>query len=172
MLSELEIKGFKSLKGIGISLRPLTLLSGINNSGKSSVIQAMRMFCDSFEEHGPPTLDGHGGVEELRCKSVSIGDPIEIICKFNHGATASLLLKDNSCEAPTLAPMAYYLSASRKGPEVSLPIRRHLGAEELPHIGNQGEYIVGFLDALNNAVVQEPLRHPQAQGFVQHGLVA
>lgn len=165
MLSELEVKGFKSLKGIGISLRPLTLLSGINNSGKSSVIQAMRMFCDSFEEHGPPTLDGHGGVEELRCKSVSIGDPIEIICKFNHGATASLLLKDNSCEAPTLAPMAYYLSASRKGPEVSLPIRRHLGAEELPHIGNQGEYIVGFLDALNNAVVQEPLRHPQAQGI-------
>lgn len=165
MLSELKIKGFKSLKEICVSLRPLTLLSGLNSSGKSSVLQAVRMLCDSFEKQGPPILEGHGGVEELRCKSISSDERIEIICTFNHGITASLLLTDNSCEVPATAPMAYYLSAARKGPEVTLPIRTHLGAEELPYIGNQGEYIVGFLDALNKAIVPEPLRHPAAQGI-------
>lgn len=164
MLNKLEVKGFKSLKEISIPLRPLTLLSGLNNSGKSSVLQAMRMLCDSFEEKGPPTLEGHGGFEELRSKYVATNERIEITCAFENNATASLLLAENSCEIPRMAPMAYYLSAARKGPEVTLPIMRHLGAEEFPCIGNQGEYIVGFLSSLSNAIVQEPLRHPAAQG--------
>lgn len=165
MLSELRIHGFKSLKEMSVSLRLLTLLSGINNSGKSSLLQALRMFSSSFEENGPPTLEGHGGVDELRCKSVSTGEKIEISCTFNQGTASSLILTDSSCVAPTTAPLTYYLSAARKGPEVTLPIRRQLGAEERPHIGDQGEYIVGFLDALNNAVIPEPLRHQEAQGI-------
>lgn len=165
MLSALKILGFKSLKEVKIPLRPLTLLSGLNNSGKSSVLQALRLFSSSFVEHGPPTLEGHGSVEELRSKLVPVDAQIEISCTFDEGHTAALRLADNSCDASTTAPLLYYLSAARRGPEVTLPIRRHLGAEEYPHIGIQGEYIVGFLDALNSAVVQDPLRHQEAQGI-------
>lgn len=165
MLNALKILGFKSLKDVDIPLRPLTLLSGLNNSGKSSVLQALRMFNSSFIEHGPPTLEGHGSVEELRSKLVSVDAKIAISCTFDSGNIAELFLTDNSCEAPTNAPLTYYLSAARRGPEVTLPIMRHLGSEELPHIGVEGEYIVGFLDALNSAVVQEPLRHQESQGI-------
>ena len=85
MIDALKIVGFKSLKEINIPLRPLTLLSGLNNSGKSSVIQALRMFSSSFNEKGPPTLEGHGGIEELRCKSAPVGASIEIGCALDNG---------------------------------------------------------------------------------------
>ena len=40
-IDKVEVKNFKSLKDISINLKNLTLLSGVNSSGKSSFIQAL-----------------------------------------------------------------------------------------------------------------------------------
>ena len=43
MITKIELKGFKSYVDYTFELKPLTILTGLNSSGKSSVIQAIRM---------------------------------------------------------------------------------------------------------------------------------
>lgn len=41
MLTKIDIEGFKSIENESLKLAPLTILSGVNSSGKSTVIQAL-----------------------------------------------------------------------------------------------------------------------------------
>ena len=43
MITKIELKGFKSYVDYTFELKPLTILTGLNSSGKSSVIQAIRI---------------------------------------------------------------------------------------------------------------------------------
>ena len=43
MIDKISLYGFKSYVNQDFSLRPLTILTGLNSSGKSSVIQAVRI---------------------------------------------------------------------------------------------------------------------------------
>ena len=43
MITKIELKGFKSYVDNTFELKPLTILTGLNSSGKSSVIQAIRI---------------------------------------------------------------------------------------------------------------------------------
>lgn len=163
MLTEIEINAFKSIVHKHIPLKPLTLLSGLNNTGKSSVIQALRMFCSSFE-NASPLLSGHGSFDELRSKAVPASEPISFTCKFDGTERSETFsLKDTKVQNPGTAPLSCYLSADRWGPKITLPLDRRLG--EFPTLGDRGEYVAGFLDALRNVKVPEILHHPNAQGI-------
>ena len=48
MITKLHITNFKSHKDTEISLNQLTVLTGINSSGKSSVIQALLLLRQSY----------------------------------------------------------------------------------------------------------------------------
>lgn len=161
MISEIEISGFKSFKLSKVPLRPLTLLCGLNNSGKSSVIQALRMFCTSFEGNSP-LLAGHGSIDELRSRLVAPTDSISFCCKFNTERIETFSLNDDIVQKPSSAPLCCYLSADRWGPKILHPLDRHLG--KFPSIGDHGEYVIGFLDELRNLIVPEHLHHRLAQG--------
>lgn len=50
MLSELHISSFKCFENLDLRLRPLTLLSGVNGGGKSSVIQALVLLSQTLAE--------------------------------------------------------------------------------------------------------------------------
>ncbi|MDR3299161.1 MAG: DUF3696 domain-containing protein [Candidatus Accumulibacter sp.] len=50
MLSDLYIKSFKCFKKLELELRPLTLLSGTNSGGKSSIIQAIVLLKQTLTE--------------------------------------------------------------------------------------------------------------------------
>ena len=162
MLTEIEINGFKSFKSKQIPLRPLTLLCGLNNSGKSSVIQALRMFCNSYQGDSP-LLTGHGSIEEIRSRLVAPTDAISFTCRSIE-KSATFLLNENISEMPDWAPLRCYLSADRWGPKILHPLDRHLG--ELPSIGDHGEYVIGFLDELRNHIVPDQLHHELAQGKI------
>ena len=49
MFNQLDIQGFKSFEYASLSLHPLTILTGLNSSGKSTVIQAIRMLAQRNE---------------------------------------------------------------------------------------------------------------------------
>ena len=51
MLTRLELKGFKCFDRLILDLCPLTLLSGLNSSGKSSVLQALALLHQTVYEH-------------------------------------------------------------------------------------------------------------------------
>ena len=51
MLARIDLRYFKCFTLLKLSLRPLTLLSGANASGKSSVIQALALLHQTMREH-------------------------------------------------------------------------------------------------------------------------
>ena len=51
MLEQIDLRHFKCFDLLRLPLRPLTLLSGINASGKSSVIQALGLLHQTIREH-------------------------------------------------------------------------------------------------------------------------
>ena len=51
MLSSLELRSFKCFELLRLPLAPLTLLTGLNASGKSSVLQAIVLLHQTMREH-------------------------------------------------------------------------------------------------------------------------
>lgn len=51
MITKLHLKNFKSHKDTQLEIRPLTLISGVNNVGKSSVLQALLLLRQSFKKN-------------------------------------------------------------------------------------------------------------------------
>ena len=54
MITELHIQNYKSHKNTQLSIRPLTLLTGVNGSGKSSVIQSFLLLRQSYKRQRLP----------------------------------------------------------------------------------------------------------------------
>ena len=67
MFNQLDIQGFKSFEYASLSLHPLTILTGLNSSGKSTVIQAIRMLAQGMKGKDNCLLDGYGDWNELKC---------------------------------------------------------------------------------------------------------
>ena len=69
-ITEIAVQGFKSLYDEQrIAVRPLTILAGANNSGKSSIMQPLLMMkqtLDATYDPGPLKLDGPNVVLHLR----------------------------------------------------------------------------------------------------------
>ena len=51
MLTQIDLRHFKCFESLKLPLRPLTLLSGANASGKSSVLQALVLLHQTMREH-------------------------------------------------------------------------------------------------------------------------
>ena len=51
MLERIDLRHFKCFELLKLPLRPLTLLSGVNASGKSSVLQALVLLHQTMREH-------------------------------------------------------------------------------------------------------------------------
>ena len=60
MISEIKLIGFKSFLSREIKLNQLTVLTGLNSSGKSSIIQALLMLEKAYHKESSILLDGLG----------------------------------------------------------------------------------------------------------------
>lgn len=84
-VGELRLHSFKSVAGAGIKLAPLTLLVGENSSGKTSILQAIRLIQQAIEDqraNGTIPLNGDrvslGRIENIRTASTDPTRPILI----------------------------------------------------------------------------------------------
>jgi predicted ATPase len=165
MIDSLRLIGFKGFEDEEITMGGVTLLSGLNNSGKSSVIQALRMFCQSSEGKSP-LLPGHGTVDELRARRAKPGSSINISVSRPRGeqdkTLETLSLTMGGHEAPENAPVACYVGADRHGPRTTLPIERSLGG--MPCIGDKGEFVLDFLGRLRETLLPEAMHHKNSEG--------
>jgi len=159
MITQIELKAFKSFPNKTINFKPLTLLAGINNSGKSSVIQALRMYCNAANGDSP-LLDGHGPLDEMRSLFSSASEPVSITCQYADGS--SVLRLGATIDKPERSPVHCYVGANRHGPQTSLPLLRSLG--NFPQIGDQGEYVLDFLKKLGNTILPEALVYNENEG--------
>lgn len=147
-----------------MDLAPFTLLAGLNSSGKSSVIQALRMHNAALSGQAP-LLTGHGGLDELRSHFSNPKESIKVGLHWESGQASELALNDNFFTKPDKGPVFIYVGADRLGPQPYLPIAGSLLTS--PHVGDRGEFVFDFITRLveQNYVIPDLLRHESAQSM-------
>ncbi len=68
-ITKLRAKNFRSLADVEISLEPLTIFVGLNASGKSNILDALRFLRDALTTTLQQAVDSRGGINALRRRS-------------------------------------------------------------------------------------------------------
>ncbi len=64
MIKRLRVKNYKSLKNLDLQLKPLTVLVGPNNAGKSNILDAFQFLRD-FVQQGQGAVNFRGGFQSI-----------------------------------------------------------------------------------------------------------
>jgi predicted ATPase len=148
MISNVYLKYFKCFSEADISFAPLTLLTGLNSSGKSSLIQAIRIAV------GGKLLDGYGN-----CVSIH-GSKAEIVLNIGDVGYSIMIDKNSDLLIPgdkvpnDYAEGLHYLCADRLGPSKYLPFIKNTR-----DVGTKGEYVLSFLDSFEGGVPEKIRRN-------------
>jgi predicted ATPase len=184
MITMLEIAGFKRFASCALELAPLTVLTGLNGAGKTTVIQALLLAREAslpgakiVQLNGPYDLE-LGSIEDVLNTGVETSE-IAISLRLDDGSTISLRfdaqdpellhlpIKNPPESVPPPLGAAHrgftYLGAERLGP------RDVLGASARPAddlgVGVRGEFCAQVLavHGLKHKVT-EPRLHPDLRG--------
>ncbi|WP_435112455.1 DUF3696 domain-containing protein [Nocardiopsis synnemataformans] len=178
MISSLGIRGFKRFAHADFPLGPLTVLSGLNGTGKSTFIQALLIARQISEPHSGRTvaLNGPYGLALGEAQEVihpDAGSLIEFVLRGDgQRRRYELGVPDEralhlSVEGIVESPMPElsgqglgftYLCAERLGPRDQLGVSAAQGSRI--GLGSQGEYTAQVLAAHESEQVHERLLHP------------
>lgn len=136
MINKLHIQGFKCFDNEEFVLTPLTLLSGLNSSGKSTFMQAVRMM------YARSALSALGPVSELVS---SLHKKMSITLTSSGGDYLFEYPESKNYDYFFVSPvLAAYISAARLGPELYLPLSQAEGRGF--SVGEKGEFVLDFLE--------------------------
>jgi predicted ATPase len=192
MINSLKLINYKAFENQLLQFKPLTLLSGLNSTGKSSVLQSLLLLRQSYQQELLPNvglaLNGElvriGNAQDAFCERAKedyLGfeiiwkDEKKGIWRFSYDQ-----IKTDADVLNTLDPQSlsvdtgvyklslfdkrfHYLQAERLGPRTSYDMSDYQ-ARRLGQVGTKGEYTAHFL-AINQDkdVLQSKLRHPMAK---------
>lgn len=171
MLNKLNICSYKSIKKQSFDLKPLTILTGTNSSGKSSVIQALLLVLSANTIKYKPYLDKviapYLDYQDVFCRwSDKNQVTIELFSDNNKEHFDFYIKQGNSNGFPVAILIDtenyqyeenfFYLASNRLGPEeVSL-------SDKNLQVGEQGQYILGSFEKLKNQPIAKELQHESA----------
>lgn len=177
MIKSMTVSGFKRFAHQSFELEPLTVLAGINGSGKTSFIQAILLayLASSRREGDVVPLNGPFGLQLGSVQDVlnwNSGDNINFYIdsttgsnqiKFDWSAEDDMyLLVEGDLSAVSVfdrkARGFTYLSAERYGPRLGLE-----GCAMPPvalEVGHMGQYCAQVLEALGGRPLEENRLHP------------
>ena len=154
MISEIRLHNYKSFIDQKIETAPLTVLTGLNSSGKSSIIKAIKMIKESYlKGFTAGDFDKAYNIQALKSKltkdnffSISlIIDGIQYrrditnISDMGWSSDVYDIKNDKRINTASI----HYLSADRYGPRNTLP-RGNI--DMLDFVGELGEYAIAFLE--------------------------
>jgi len=185
MITSLRLKNFKAFEDQILEFKSLTLLSGLNSTGKSSVLQSLLLLRQSYQQSLLPgrglALNGDlvciGTAQDALfedAKENSIG--FELVWEngskgrwcFNYDQEADVLAlasqrtADDIYQSSLFSDNFHYLQAERIGPrtyfEISdFQVRQH------HQLGTQGEYTAHFISINRDQNIPHAnLSHPKA----------
>lgn len=161
MIEELTLKGFKSFFDETIKIAPLTVLTGLNSSGKSSVMQAIRMIKNHLLG-GDIIIEGHGSIDELRNSHYNKDKNFSIEVKYSveksESQYAGYGTEARQSNGGECYPEIIYVSADRYGPRTSIPINTS------HNLGSRGDNVLNCIEYYGNEPLAECLRHEQSEG--------
>lgn len=157
MIQQINLNGFKSFGDTSIWLNRLTMLTGLNSSGKSSVIQAIEM-AETYRRTGGRSflLNGHGSKKELTNESYN-GFEIDVLSE-NSSVHLDTEAGKNAVEGE-MTDNIFYLEAGRIGGANSIEI-----FSEDSEIGSRGENVIKCIHAHWDDVLPKPVHHPASEG--------
>ncbi len=179
MIDEIVITNFKRFSHLTMPFRRLTLLTGINSGGKSSVIQALLLLHSEQLPGGAVPLNGPHGLalgeasDILNCNAASNEIEISLIAGGTRGVMVLEVPHERSpsliavrTELPEVLSETtgqergfVYLSAERLGPrdlqEVAVDFEDDLS------VGSRGEFTAHVLSQLGRVPVDPARLHPK-----------
>lgn len=182
-LNSVKVKNFKSLKDIDIKLNNLTLVTGVNSSGKSSFIQALLLMkenTDKYKDKGDTyTVNGefvtlgdvksllhHEAKDEINFEfEFSKHTPIKI--DFDTSFKIKNHIYDPKSPADSLVKHQLcfnkmtYLNTDRAAPALTFPFSEK--DIESNNIGLNGEFTTHYLATNSHQLLNiELLKHPDS----------
>lgn len=187
MIKELHLKNFKCFESQNIPLGGLTLLTGLNGMGKSSVMQALLLIRQSFAGYQPSSmsliLNGDlvrlGTARDILCENAS-DEVLEIGLNWENNLDAKVVSQYNSKSdvlkvisppipdgiISSMQPFVgnfQYLQAERLGPRLT-NLASDYHVRERRQIGAAGEYTEHFIQEFGGSPVHEKMRHSGTLG--------
>lgn len=182
MINRLELVAFKRFAHFEMPMRPLTVLTGLNGSGKSTVVQSLLLAHQASLSDGPtvpltaePGLDL--GQEEDVLHEAATGDLVEILVSdgldhrwtFRVGAGRELPYLQ-VVDRPPVPPAPFgttafiYLSAERLGPRTS---HQTVAVEHArATVGEDGRFVAHALAVNAQMHVPQGRRHESAGNVI------
>lgn len=188
MIISLRLINFKPFDNKVFEFKPLTLLSGLNSTGKSSVLQSLLLLRQSYQQGLLPktglALNGdlvnigtaqdalfEGAKEDSISFKISWENSPEGIWSFNYDREVDVL----SLASPPVAPEIYksslfgnnfqYLQAERIGPR-SFFNMSDFQVRQLGQLGTRGEYTAHFLSIKERQTIPNiSLSHQEAKSL-------
>lgn len=185
MIESIELSNFKCFERQTIQLRALTLLAGLNSSGKSTVIQSLLLLRQSYLENVLPsiglTLNGKlaqlGTARDVLFEEADIDEigfelkdrrPASLRVRFVYRGESDVL-KIELCEesgniwtTSLFNDEFQYLRAERVGPRTSFGMSDY-EARHHRQVGSSGEFTAHFLSLFGSETVNlPPLLHDKA----------
>lgn len=156
MINQLIIKGFKSFVDSSINFNQLNVLTGLNSSGKSTVIQALQILNKYSRHFENPLIEGHGDYKELQNPFSSL--PFSINARYCEDRMICYSpLMENNIYADDF-PGLIVISADRYGPLVSIPLLSDC------ELGPKGENVIKCIEMHENDILDELVIHPCSEG--------
>ena len=188
MITLVTLTNFLAFRELDLDLRPLTVLSGTNSAGKTSVLHAFALLRQSQEAQTLPgawLLNGHW-IELGTGRDLQHSEPVEIdgvdgfslsielrssdmqhrwIALYDAGADVLRLAgcSTSDCIVPGLfGPGFQYLKADRMVPAVTYP-ESHEAVSVHRTLGPSGEHAPNYLRVWGESTIEcEAARHPSA----------
>lgn len=179
MITSIEIAGFKRFESDHVPMAPLTVLTGLNGSGKTSLVQAILLLCGTKSSDASVALNGPYGLELGTAGDVlnwASEGPIKIVVHDPAVGASEWMMTVPSEEAlylelskyPAIVPQLLqggprsltFLCAERLGPR---GFSQTLAAAEIDlEVGRQGEFCAHVLSVLGDQIIAHPERsHPK-----------
>jgi predicted ATPase len=186
-IQSLRLQNFKCFEDQVLRLRPLTLLSGLNSTGKSSVIQSLLLLRQSYQQgllqkiglalngdliHIGTAIDAlfEGAKGDSIGFDLSLENGIEKQWRFQYDQEVDVLSLSSSelegemriYDTSLFKDNFHYLQAERLGPRRFFETSDFL-VRQRRQLGTAGEYAAHFLSVFgDNAIAHQPLAHPNA----------
>jgi predicted ATPase len=173
----MRVRNFKRFTSLDLPLAPLTILTGINGGGKTSVFHALLLARLASEQGGNEVpLNGPmglslGAARDVVHESCEISAEIELVLVGDAGEQRFVLRADDeralqlriaSSEGRVLPDSSrsfVYLCAERLGPRDTLPVDS--ADHKSLSVGHQGEFTAQVMVTLDRHLVAAERRHPE-----------
>jgi predicted ATPase len=186
MISSLHLINFKPFENQLLEFRPLTLLSGLNSTGKSSVLQSLLLLRQSYQQkllsQTGLALNGNlvtigtaqdalfeGAKEDSMGFDLILKNGVKGVWRFNYDQEVDVLnfnsqpVNEEIYQSSLFNNRFHYLQAERIGPRTFYNISEFT-VKQMKEIGTKGEYTAHFLSLNEDKTISnKKLSHPNVK---------